>query len=182
MHNFKILELKELLSEQTLFNIGICQVGPQGMDLNLLKKLEKKTHRKRIAEPAGGRITYAKVECLPMPLTSRSEGIESLSIDDFRVVRVQLDLTSAAFDGDRRSQMGRVPSKQSLELSVESRKYKVDAEILKEVKDKAIKEAGKASIRADAIERRAKDIERSCKGKLPTTRCSRSSGSRNKGA
>ncbi|EHA8589049.1 hypothetical protein COCNU_scaffold007815G000010 [Cocos nucifera] len=29
-YNFVILELKELLSEQTLFNIGISQVGPKG--------------------------------------------------------------------------------------------------------------------------------------------------------
>ena len=29
---FKILELKELLSVQTLFNVGISQVPPRGVD------------------------------------------------------------------------------------------------------------------------------------------------------
>ncbi|KAG1334175.1 dihydropyrimidine dehydrogenase (NADP(+)), chloroplastic [Cocos nucifera] len=47
----------------------------------------------------------------------------------------------------------------SLELLMESRKYKVDAETLKETRDKAIKKAGEASMRADATVRRAKDVE-----------------------
>ena len=29
LHDFAVLKLKELLSEQTLFNFGISQIGPQ---------------------------------------------------------------------------------------------------------------------------------------------------------
>ncbi|EHA8586728.1 hypothetical protein COCNU_scaffold000827G000010 [Cocos nucifera] len=54
----------------------------------------------------------------------------------------------------------------SLELSVESKKYKVDAKTLKEMRDKVIKEASEASIRAAAAARRAEDVEAALRGAI----------------
>ncbi|KAG1362763.1 hypothetical protein COCNU_10G009820 [Cocos nucifera] len=47
----------------------------------------------------------------------------------------------------------------SIELVVEARKHKTDAETLKGTRDKTIKKAVEAFMRADAVERRAEDIE-----------------------
>ncbi|KAG1366979.1 hypothetical protein COCNU_13G007690 [Cocos nucifera] len=52
----------------------------------------------------------------------------------------------------------------SIELLAKARKYKIDAKMLKDTRDKAIKEAEKAFMRADATERRVKDINEALRG------------------
>ena len=47
----------------------------------------------------------------------------------------------------------------SREVSLKARKHKVDTKTLKVMKDKAEKEAGEATIRADATMRRAEDAK-----------------------
>ena len=51
-------------------------------------------------------------------------------------------------------------------LSVEVRMHQADVETLKGTKDKAIREAGEASMRVDVAERRAEDVEVALKGAI----------------
>ena len=62
-----------------------------------MKKL--KAHRKRVAKPAGDQSTHIRIESPPVLLASRSEELEPLHTDDFRIVRVGSSATST-FDGD----------------------------------------------------------------------------------
>ena len=48
---------------------------------------------------------------------------------------------------------------QSVELSIEARKHKINAKTLKDMRDKAIKETREAFVRPNAAERRAKDTK-----------------------
>ncbi|EHA8588711.1 putative paramyosin-like [Cocos nucifera] len=50
-----------------------------------------------------------------------------------------------------------------VELPNEASRHKMEAEMLKIAKDKMSKAIGKASIRADAIERKAQDVEAALK-------------------
>ena len=47
----------------------------------------------------------------------------------------------------------------SAKLSVKVRKHKTDVEMLKIIKDKAMKEVGEASLRVDVAEKRAEDAK-----------------------
>ena len=53
-----------------------------------------------------------------------------------------------------------------LELSTETRKHRTDTEILKGTKDKVEREAREASMRADAIKRRAEEAEAVLRGAI----------------
>ncbi|KAG1327688.1 hypothetical protein COCNU_01G016220 [Cocos nucifera] len=127
---FEVLELKELLFEQTLFNVGISQVGPEGtidslpynhssfvfrnptlvdglalqiarMDPSLPKALGLKTLRKRKAEKIGAKSAYARVELLLAPPTFEIKESEPQDIDDFQIVQVQHDSSSSVPEGQR---------------------------------------------------------------------------------
>ncbi|KAG1366977.1 hypothetical protein COCNU_13G007670 [Cocos nucifera] len=54
----------------------------------------------------------------------------------------------------------------SVELYTKAKKYKIDAEMLKGTRDKAIKVAEKAFMRANATERRVEDIEAALRGAM----------------
>ncbi|EHA8590495.1 hypothetical protein COCNU_scaffold019491G000020 [Cocos nucifera] len=59
LHSSRILKLKELLSEQILFNAGISPVSLERMDLSLLKVLGPKIPQKRKAEAMGSKSVCA---------------------------------------------------------------------------------------------------------------------------
>ena len=56
--------------------------------------------------------------------------------------------------------------KSCLELSTEARKHRADIEMLKGTKDKAEREAREASMRVDAVKRRAEDAEAALRGAI----------------
>ncbi|EHA8588712.1 hypothetical protein COCNU_scaffold006430G000020 [Cocos nucifera] len=84
LHGFEIPELKELLSEQTLFNIGI--------DPSLPKALGPKTLWKRKVETIGTESARARVELLPTPLTYEIEESKLQDIDEFQIIEAILSL------------------------------------------------------------------------------------------
>ncbi|KAG1327386.1 hypothetical protein COCNU_01G013200 [Cocos nucifera] len=88
---FEIPELKELLSEQILFNVGISQVSSEGRDLSPSKALGPKTLQKKKAEVISGRSTRAWAELLLMPPTSEIKEFDPPKIKDFQVVQVPHD-------------------------------------------------------------------------------------------
>ncbi|EHA8588172.1 hypothetical protein COCNU_scaffold004299G000020 [Cocos nucifera] len=148
-------------------------VGPEEMNLTLLKMPELNTHWKRKVKLVGNRAIHAKVEHFPTP-SIRSEEPESQATDDFRIVRVPPDSGSSAFEEDRRKQMDRVFSElihyingymeQSIEHSAEALKHKTNTEMLKGMRDKTIKEAEKAFTRADATKKITEDTEIALRG------------------
>ncbi|KAG1355448.1 hypothetical protein COCNU_07G015600 [Cocos nucifera] len=96
-------ELKKLLSEQSLFNMGISQVGLEGMDLSLPKISGPKTLRKRRAELAGGKFAHARVGLLPAPPSSELENLKPSSIDAFKIMRIPHGSSSPILEGGQRS-------------------------------------------------------------------------------
>ncbi|EHA8586296.1 putative ankycorbin-like [Cocos nucifera] len=99
----KIPKLKDLLSKQTLFNVGISQVDPQRMDPSLLKVLGPKILQKRKVETTSGKSAHALVELLPVPLISELEDPKPHAIDDFKIVWIQDDSGSPILEDGRRS-------------------------------------------------------------------------------
>ncbi|KAG1370044.1 hypothetical protein COCNU_15G004100 [Cocos nucifera] len=93
----------ELLSEQTLFNMGINQVGLEGMDPSLLKVLGPKILRKRKVETTDGKSAHARIEPLPTPLTFETEESEPQAIDNFQIVWVHCNSSSLVLEEGQRS-------------------------------------------------------------------------------
>ncbi|KAG1338431.1 hypothetical protein COCNU_04G007370 [Cocos nucifera] len=83
LHGFEFPELKELLSKQTLFNVGLSRVSSEGKDLSPPKALGLRTLQKRKVDTTGGRSTRARVELLLAPPTSKIEEFNPHNIEDF---------------------------------------------------------------------------------------------------
>ncbi|KAG1358702.1 hypothetical protein COCNU_08G001480 [Cocos nucifera] len=83
LHGFMFSELKKLLSEQILFNVGLNRVSPEGKNLSPPKALDPKTLRKRKADTIGGRSTHAWIKFLPTPPIFEIEEFNPQNIEDF---------------------------------------------------------------------------------------------------
>ncbi|KAG1331125.1 hypothetical protein COCNU_02G010930 [Cocos nucifera] len=110
-----IQELKELLSEQCLFNMGISQVGSEGMDSNLPRVLNSKTLQKRKAEMVSSKSARAWVGLVPAPSAFELEDPKPSTINDFKIVH---DLDSLVLKGSQRSSIECLFSETILSLLV----------------------------------------------------------------
>ena len=88
------------------------------MDLNLLKEVEKKAQRKRIAEPMHGWSTRIKIRHPPTLSIPGPEGPEPPRAGNFRVMRIQSGSTSPVSDGNQRSQTSRATEEAVFSLLV----------------------------------------------------------------
>ncbi|KAG1342147.1 hypothetical protein COCNU_05G003760 [Cocos nucifera] len=64
LHGFEFFELKELLFEQTLFNIGLSQLSPEGKNLSPSKVLGPKTFQNTKVETIGSRFMENTIDLL----------------------------------------------------------------------------------------------------------------------
>ncbi|KAG1327760.1 hypothetical protein COCNU_01G016940 [Cocos nucifera] len=81
-------ELKELLSEQSLFNMDISQTSLEGADLNLSQLSGPKIFQKRRMETVGGKSAQAWVRLLPASLVFRSKDPEPPTVKGFEIVQL----------------------------------------------------------------------------------------------
>ncbi|KAG1331015.1 hypothetical protein COCNU_02G009830 [Cocos nucifera] len=117
LRSFEIPKLKELLSKQTLFNVDISQVGPEGMGPSLLKPLGPKTLRKRKVETIGMKSACAQIKLLLVLPTFEIEESKPQDIDDFQIVRVQHNLSSSVPKNGQESPVKYLFSEAILSLS-----------------------------------------------------------------
>ncbi|KAG1342070.1 hypothetical protein COCNU_05G002990 [Cocos nucifera] len=89
--NFKVSELKELLSEKSLFNVGISTISP------------KEFFRKRRMEVVGEKSAQARVGLLPAPLVFRLEDPEPLAIESFEIMQIPHGFDLSILEGGQGS-------------------------------------------------------------------------------
>ncbi|KAG1368390.1 hypothetical protein COCNU_14G008580 [Cocos nucifera] len=183
LHSFEVLELKELLSKQTLFNTGINQVGPEdykgGFELAediISKDFSKKKggasrrivrvqHDLGFSAPKEGQGSLVEylfnkaILSLPTPdvldLFPKDEPTEVVGIFETAPARLKLEVSTLEdYDLLTRYLNGFME-----ELLTKMTRHKMDVEMLKITKDKILKEAREDFTRADATEGRAEDVE-----------------------
>ncbi|KAG1327756.1 hypothetical protein COCNU_01G016900 [Cocos nucifera] len=172
LHSFEILELNELLSEQTLFNMGISQVGPEEVDPNLLKMIDSKTLRKKVAEPTGGRSTHAKVEHLLASPTFRcfengymehfaelstemrkhKIDVEMLKITKDKIVKIAREASTRANATERRAK----DAKEALRETMEENFWLLGTQEALEAK---VKELRTQSARIEELETKVAEVK-----------------------
>ncbi|EHA8590438.1 hypothetical protein COCNU_scaffold018817G000020 [Cocos nucifera] len=174
LHSFVIPKLKELLSNQTLFNVGISQIV--GINLSLPKMLGPTTLRKRKVESA------SEEEPMEVAKTSRIVPtrlkLEVSALEDYRLAsKAFFNFLYLADTTKLLTEPLKIRRRKALdyfiwltyylngfmecfiELLTEATKHKMIAKMLKVAKDKELKAVGEASIRVDAAERRAEDTK-----------------------
>ncbi|KAG1365314.1 hypothetical protein COCNU_12G003140 [Cocos nucifera] len=103
LHGFEVSELKELLSEQSLFNMGISPISFKGADPNLSQLSGSKIFQKRRMEAADGKSTQARVGLLLAPSIFRSEDLEPPTIEGFEIVQISHGSDLSILEGGRGS-------------------------------------------------------------------------------
>ncbi|KAG1330532.1 putative ankycorbin-like [Cocos nucifera] len=118
LRSFEIPELKELLSKQSLFNVGISQIGPEDYrdGFEFAKSVESKTFWKRKAEMVSGKFARAWVGLLPAPSVFKLEDLEPSTTNDFKIVWIPHSSNSLVLEESQRSPIKCLFSKAVLSL------------------------------------------------------------------